>query len=120
PPAHPAVSAGRRPRCAAKFDSGTVNSAAPSVVATTAMPAQPGEPVTSSISSAPTARPAPVPMPPTTWTSARVPTVRRWAGQPTSGPDRDALGGVEPQLVLGGHTEGLVEGVDVADDLVAA
>src|SRR5690606_9633822 len=119
-PSQPVVSAGRRPRCTAKLDSGMVKSAAPSVVATTVRPAQPAEPVTSSISRAPTARPAPFPMPPTTWTSARVPTVRRWKPQLTSGPDRHALGRIEPQLVLLGDAERLVERVDVAHDLVAA
>src|SRR5690606_30975006 len=120
PISHPAVRAGRRPRRTARFDSGTVKAAAPSVIATTAIPAHAAEPVTSSTNRAPTARPAPVPIPPTTWTAASVASVRRCQGQVTSGPDRHTFGRIQPQGVVGGRAERLVEGVDVPHHLIAA
>ena len=43
-----------------------------------------------------------------------------WNSGASSSPDGDSLLGRQPHRVIFGHTEGFVEGVDVADGLVAA
>lgn len=42
-----------------------------------------------------------------------------WDSGALSSPDGDPLLGSQPHRVVLGHPEGFVEGVDVADDLVA-
>ena len=43
-----------------------------------------------------------------------------WNSGGSSSPDGDSLLGIEPHRVILAHAEGFVEGVDIADDLVAA
>ena len=76
--AYPSTRPGRRPRAAITRDIGIAMRAAPRIWNVPPRPAHRGEPETSSARSAPTARPAERPTPPSIWDTTRVRTTCRW------------------------------------------